>query len=52
MINTNELTVYGILCRNVTIFHPPELLSLFQVQEKLKACRSSKLNWKTAFKKI
>ena len=31
---TNELTIYGILCRNVTIFYGQELPSLFQVQEK------------------
>ena len=42
---TNELIIYGILCRNVTIFYRQELASLFQVQEKLKACRSSKLNF-------
>ena len=42
---TNELTIYGILCRNVTIFYRQVLASLFQVQEKLKACRSSKLNF-------
>ena len=41
----NELTIYGILCRNVTISYRQELASLFQVQEKLKACRSSKLNF-------
>ena len=40
---TNELTTHGKLCRNVTIFYRPELASLFQVQEKLKACTSSKL---------
>ena len=40
-----ELTLYGILCRNVTIFYQQELASLFQVQEKLKAYRSSKLNF-------
>ena len=39
---TNELTIYGISCRNVTIFNWQKLASLFQVQEKLKACRSSK----------
>ena len=43
---TNELTMYGILCRNVTIFQRQELASLFQVQKKLKAsCRSSKLKF-------
>ena len=39
------LAIYGILCRNVTIFYRQELYSFFQVQEKLKACRSSKLNF-------
>ena len=42
---TNELTVYGILCQNITMFYWQELVSLFQVQEKLIACRSSKLNF-------
>ena len=42
---TNELTIYGILGQNVTIFYRQELASLFQVQEKLKACRNSKLNF-------
>ena len=45
---TNELTIYGILCRKVTILYRQELASLFQVQEKLKACRSSKLNFRVA----
>ena len=40
---TNELTMYGILCRNVTIFYRQELSSSFKIQEKLKACRSLKL---------
>ena len=40
---TNELTIYGILNRNVAIFYRQELASLFPVQEKLKAHRSSKL---------
>ena len=39
---TNELTIYTILCRSVTIFYRQELASLFQQQEKLKACRTSK----------
>ena len=43
---TNELTIYGIL--NVTIFYRQELVSLFQVQEKLKARRSSKLNFSSS----
>ena len=42
---TNELPIYGILCWNVTILYRQGLVSLFQVQEKLKACRSSKLNF-------
>ena len=33
---TNELTIYGTLCQNVTIFYRQELASLFQVQEKIK----------------
>ena len=35
--------MYGILCRNVTIFYRQELSSSFKIQEKLKACRSLKL---------
>ena len=42
---TNQLAIYGILYRNVTIFCRQELDNLFQVQEKLKTCRSSKLNF-------
>ena len=38
-----ELTVYGILCRNVRIFYRQKLASLFQVQEKLKTCMNSEL---------
>ena len=45
---TNELTIYGILCRNVTIFYRQELSSLFKVQEKLKACRNSKLHFSSS----
>ena len=45
---TNALTIYGILCSNVTIFCRQELVSLFQVQEKLKACRNSKLNFSSS----
>ena len=40
----NWLAIYGTLCWNVTTFYRQELASLFQVQGKLKACRSSKLN--------
>ena len=45
---TNELTIYGIICCNVTIYYRQELASLFQVQEKLKACRGSKLNFSSS----
>ena len=41
---TNELTIYEKLCGNVTIFYRQQLASLSQMQEKLKPCRSSKLN--------
>ena len=41
---TNELNIYGILCRNVTIFYQQKLASSLQVQEKLRAGRGSKLN--------
>ena len=34
---TNELTIYGTLCQNVTIFYRQELASLFRVQEKIKS---------------
>ena len=44
----NELTIYGILCRNVTIVYRQELTSLFQVQKILKARRSSKLNFSSS----
>ena len=37
-----------ILCQNVTIFYRQELSSLFQGQEKLKACRNSKLNFSSS----
>ena len=40
-----QITIYAILCRNVTIFYLQEPASLFQVQEKLKACRNSKRNF-------
>ena len=42
---TNELTIYEILCWNVTVFYRQELVFLFQLQEKLKTCRSSKWNF-------
>ena len=43
--NTNELIIYGILCRNVTTFYRQELVSLFQVQEKLKDSKNSKCSF-------
>ena len=45
---TNALTIYGILCRNVTIFYQQDLDSLFQVQEKLKVFRNPKLNFSSS----
>ena len=45
---TNELTIYGILCWNVKTFYRQDLVSLFQVQEKLKTCRSSKSNFSSS----
>ena len=44
----NELPTYSTLCRNVTIFYRQKLASLFQVQEKLKACRNSKWNFSSS----
>ena len=41
LINT---LIYAILCQNVTIFYRQKLVSLFQIQEKLKACRDLKWN--------
>ena len=45
---TNELTKYGILHWNVTMFYRQELASLIRVQEKLKTCRRSKLNFSSS----
>ena len=44
----NALTTFGILRRNVAIFYQQKLASLFQVQEKLKVCWSSKLNFSSS----
>ena len=44
----NELTIYAILCQNITIFYQKELASSSQVQKKLKACRNSKLNFSSS----
>ena len=38
----NELTIYGILCQNVTMFYRQKLGYLLQTQEKMEACRNSK----------
>ena len=46
---TNALTMYGILCQNITIFYRQVLGSLFQVQKKLKACRNSKFNFSNSY---
>ena len=43
MKKLSSLTIYGILCRNPTIFYRQELAFLFQVQEKLKACKEFKV---------
>ena len=45
---TNALTIYGTLFQKVTIFYSQELPSLLQVQEKLKPCKSSKLNFSSS----
>ena len=45
---TKQLIIYGIFCRNVTTFYQQELTSLFRVQKKLKAYRSSKLNFSSS----
>ena len=41
---TNELTIFAMLCQNVTMFYRQKLASLFQVQEKMKSWRNSKRN--------
>ena len=41
--------MHGISCRNVTVFYRQELASLFQVQQKLEECRSSKLNFSRSY---
>ena len=38
----NELEIYVKLCQNVTIFYQKELVSSFQMQEKLRVCGNSK----------
>ena len=46
--DTNALSIYAILCWNVTIFYRQELASIFQVQEILKACRKSRKNFSSS----
>ena len=38
----NEITIYAILCQNVTVFYQKELTFLLRVQEKIKICRDPK----------
>ena len=45
----NKLTIYSVLCRNVTIFYRQELVSLIQVQEKLKTCWNLKGNFSSSY---
>ena len=44
----NESTIYSKLCRNVTIIYRQWLVSLCQVQEKLRACRNSEKVYRVA----
>ena len=44
----NKLAIYTTLCRNVTIFYRQKPASLFQVQEKVKACGNSKWNFSSS----
>ena len=45
---TNELTIYVKICRKVTIFYRQEIASLFEVQEKLRACRNSEWSFSSS----
>ena len=47
-MKTNELTIYAILCRNITIFYRQKLTSLVQVQENMEECRNSKWNFSSS----
>ena len=42
---TNKLTIYAILCQNVTIFYRQKQDLWFRMQEKLKVCRNPKWNY-------
>ena len=39
---TNALTIYSMLCQNITILYQQELASLFQIKKKLRARRNLK----------
>ena len=45
---TSGLTIYALLCQNVTIFCRQVLASLFQMQEKRETYRSSKLKFSSS----
>ena len=45
---TNKLTICAKLCRNVTIFYRQYIVSLCQVQEKLRACGNSKQSFSSS----
>ena len=39
----NKLTIYAILCRNVTVLYGQQLASLFQVQEIIENVQEFKM---------
>ena len=45
---TNKLTIYAILCQNVTIFYGQKLDLWFRMQEKLKVCRDTKWSYSSS----
>ena len=45
---SNELTIFAKLCRNITVLYRQEIASLFQVQEKLRACGNSKWSFSSS----
>ena len=36
---TNALTIYSMLCQNITILYQQELASLFQIKKKIKSAQ-------------
>ena len=44
-IINHKLTIYAILCQNVTMFYQKELTSLSKVQENVKIHKNSKWNF-------